>query len=331
MNLQIAYNGDFYIDPIVTSVTWSGDIKQAFRKLELSISNTENGDNPIITFEKGKPLVLSKDDKELFRGVIFSHSMELDGTMKLTAYDENIYLTKNMDTKKFVNMTASEIIGQLCSEYDILVGSIQDTGYVLPKLILRDKTLWDMMITALTETKKQTGRRFFIYSEQGKLFVKERKERVVEWVLQNGFNILGASYSESIEDLRNQVKVYSGDINKGPYDEEIEHDDQSIEKYGLMQHLETASNDQKQSQLKQLAKQLLKDLNKVSEEASIEALGHDGVISGTSVDVTEAMTGMKGAYYVVTDSHTFENNMHRMQVTLSEKEELPTLEYTEQE
>ncbi|MFS1511094.1 hypothetical protein VQL36_01460 [Chengkuizengella sp. SCS-71B] len=313
MNVEIQYNNDIYLDPIVTSITWSGDSKQAFRKLELQLSNTTNGKEPTVSIEKGKLLKFSKDSEELFRGVIFSHSIQADGNMSVTAYDENIYLTKNVDTKKFTNMTASSIIKQLCNDFGISFGSIEDTGYVFPKLIMRNKTLWDMMNTTLTETNKQIGRRFILFSKEGKLQLIERKRNVVEWSLQNGFNILNASSSESIEDVRNQVKVISGDHEDQPISTVVENQT-LINNYGLMQHIEESDVDQNSSQVQQLANQLLKDLSKVNEEAEIEALGNEEVIAGSVIHVSETMTNLTGNYHISTDTHTFQDKVHRMRL-----------------
>ncbi|NDI34575.1 XkdQ/YqbQ family protein [Chengkuizengella sediminis] len=313
MKVEVQYNNDMYLDPLVTSITWSGDSKQAFRKLELQLSNTTNGKEQTVFIEKGKLLKFSKDDEELFRGVIFSHSIQADGNMSVTAYDENIYLTKNVDTKKFTNMTASSIIKQLCNDFGISFGSIEDTGYVFPKFIMRNKTLWDMMNTALTETSKQIGRRFILFSKEGKLQLIERKKNIVEWALQNGFNILNASYAESIEDVRNQVKVISGDLEDQPIATIVE-DQSLIKNVGLMQHIEESDVDQNTSQAQQLANQMLKDLSKVSEEAEIEALGNEAVVAGSVIYVSETMTKISGDFHIVTDTHTFQDKVHRMRL-----------------
>ncbi|WP_128893602.1 XkdQ/YqbQ family protein [Longirhabdus pacifica] len=314
--LRWIYDRDIYLDPVVMSTTWSGDTKQAFRVLELKISNTEDGKTPVLNIEKGKALQFMYDDEEVFRGVIFQHHLDIDGIMRITAYDENVYLTKNMDSKKFNNKTASAIIKSLCNEFAIPIGEITDTGYVISKIILRDKTLWNMMNTALMETEKHTGKKYYIYAAQGQLNLRERKENKAEdWVLENGFNILKASHSASIEDLRNQVKVVSGDQDKNPVSKTVKNDD-AISAYGLMQHLESTDGNKSSSDVEQLAKQLLQQYDLVKEEVDVEALGAVNVTAGTTVQVKESMTQLDGAFTVITDSHTFENQTHTMRLTL---------------
>jgi len=326
---EVVYNDgnqDIYISPIVKSVTWSGDIKQAYRTIEVELSNTINGVNTAILIEQGRGLRFIYKKEQLFTGVIFGVNVDINGQMTITAYDENVYLVKNIDTRIFRKLTATAIINRLCADFGIPAGEIADTGFVIPKLILRDKTLYDMMITALTETEKHTDRRFILYSWDGKLQLKERKEQVIQWVLENGVNILDANYSQSIEDLKTQVKVIGGDPEKNPLVVTVKND--ALQKrFGIMQHLENVDKDATKSQINQLAKQLLTDLGTIADEASLECLGISNVISGKSVYVKESMTGIVGSYYVSSDSHVFENSNQTMSITLSATDDLPRLEY----
>lgn len=326
--MRLVYDGDLILDPLVQSIRWSGDVTTAVRTLEVSLKATIDGRSRVFTVEAGKELRLNDGSDELFRGVIFSHKIDADGNMSLTAYDENIYLTKNYDDSVFKNMTASGIIRQLCADFGIPVGDIDNTGFVIPRLICRDNSLWEMMTMALTITRNQTGRRFFIFSQGGRLHLKERKARVLEWVLENGTNIIGASYSQSIEDLRNQVKVIGGDREQNPLIATIK-DQALIDMFGTMQHLAYADADATQSEVDQLARELLDQLGKIADEATIEVIGLNECIAGVSVYVYESMTGIIGSYYVTSDEHTFEGGVHRMYIRLSATDDLPTMEYRE--
>jgi hypothetical protein len=330
LEINLLYDGKLLLDPIVKYVRWSGDITQASRKIDVELSNTKDGIRRLVNIEKGKELRLLKDGVELFRGVIFSDSIDSSGQMIVTAYDENIYLTKSTDTRIFRNLTAGAIVSRLCKDYGIETGTISNTGYIIPKLILRDMSLFDMMITALTVTEKQTGKRFFLCAKNGKLHLLERKTQTVKWVLENGVNIISASHSQSIEELRNQVKVIGGDEEKNPIIATVKND-ALIRKFGVMQHLENADSELKRSEIEQLAKELLKQLGAIEDDVSIEALGISDVIAGSAVYIVESMTGIGGGYYVSTDEHTFQNGSHTMSLTLSATDDLPTLEYDEPE
>ncbi len=299
---------------------------QAARRADIVINNTKDGITPLTTFEEGRELSVYDDDgTELLRGITFSQTINSRGRTQLTVYDENTYLTKNSDTRKFVNVKASDIIRRLCNDFDVPIGNISDTGYVIPKMILREMTIWEMMITALTETRKQTGRRFYVYSEGGRLHVAERKEKVAVLAIERGTNLLYASYYRSIEELRNRVKVYAGSEDGA---KSVTVRSQSlIDRYGLMQHVETIEEDATESALRQRANELLEQRGVIDDEAQVEAIGDVNVRAGMAVYVVEPMTGIVGSYYVSTDEHVFENGTHKMYLTLTATDELPTLEY----
>jgi len=295
----------------------------------VTLANTFNAEDQAVRFELGKELRFYAEIDGtltgLFRGIIFSYEIDSAGRAVLFAHDENVYLTKNSDTRKFTKMTASAIIRDLCKSYGIPTGSITDTGYVIPRAIFREAGVWAMISACLTETRKQNGRKFRVWASNGALNLTERKETVVRWMLEDGVNILNANRSQSIEETRTVVKVIGGDDEK-PISA-TEKDPAMIAKYGTMQHVERADMSLNKSQIAQLAKQRLADLAKIDEEVTVEALGITEVISGVAVYAFEGMTEIVGGYYVTADSHTFEDGAHRMEVTLSRTDDLPKLGY----
>ncbi|RCX22963.1 hypothetical protein DFP94_101552 [Fontibacillus phaseoli] len=325
--ITVLYDGKHWIEPLIKSAEWSGDVAQPHRTLTLTISNTLNGKEQAVPFEVGKEIRFYANNTGLFRGIIFEYYISDRGEAVITAHDENVYLTKNVDTRKFTKMTAGAILKEICKAFEVPVGSVANTGYVIPKMNLHGTTLWDMIVTALTETRKQNGRKFSVFSKGGLLYLRERKEEVVRWHLERGVNITGASRSLSIEDTRTAVKVEAGEEKKRST--AAAKDASMIAKYGLMQHYETASTDANKSQLDQLAKQRLKDLAKVGEEISVEALGNVEVIAGTAVYAFESMTKLAGGFYVTADKHVFEESAYRMDVTLSKTDDLPEINYEE--
>lgn len=328
MSLTLAYYvGTTYhiLNPLITSVTWSGDITQASRTCRVTLKNTINGNSKAVNVTVGNDIRFYKDGKELFRGVIFDTDVTSNGNFTFTAYDYNHYLTKNTDSQKFVKQKASAIIRSICSKYGITAGSIADTGYVIPKLILRDKTLYDMITIALTETRKKTGKVFLLTNEGGKLTLRERKNQVVQIKVSTGTNLISANYTESIEELRNSVRFTgkSGEDAKGV----TVSDTTSVKKYGLMREKQH-DGDKTDAQLKPIAAALLKELNKVERESNVESFGEPTVIAGKSVQIHDPMTGISGGFYVITDSHTFDpNGIHRMSLTVSKTLEVAELEY----
>jgi cell wall-associated NlpC family hydrolase len=87
-------------------------------------------------------------------------------------------------------------------------------------------------------------------------------------------------------------------------------------------------SDKTDAQLKPIATALLSELNKVTTESSVEAIGDVSVIAGSMVQVSEKMTGISGGFVVITDSHTFSaNGKHTMSLKVSKTLELNEIQY----
>ena len=286
------------ISQLVGSFTISGDAQQAARKLAVSMQGTTDGSTRAVVLEKGSELRVYTDlGTELFRGVIFADSMDGGGSLTVTAYDRNVYLTKNTDTRKFSKVKASQVIKTLCDAFQIPTGTIEDTGYVIPKLVFDNKTLWDMMVMSLTYTKKQTGTRFFIYSDKGKLCVGRFTQPTSRIVLEPGVNLSSVSRSTSIEDVATRVRLYGKGKKNAKIDVTVS-DDALIKKYGVLQALESPDDKTTTSAAKQKATTLLNEKKAPSDDVSIECVGVDSVVSGSAVYLVSEIVGATGGYYV---------------------------------
>lgn len=305
----------------------SGDTATAYRSCSIALNNTRDGRGKVITFAQGGEIRVSLDKRELFRGVIFESSITSSGSQSLTVHDYNAYLTRNSDTVRFTGKTASQIVAEVCKNHGIKTGAIANTKYVIPRHIIRGKTLFEIIITALTTTQKVTGKRYRVRNVAGLLELVEVTAQVKRLVLENKRNIIDASYSESIEDVKTRVKLTGGDEDKPVT---VVASSGKAANYGIMQHYEHNSDVKSAKALKSLADALLAELSKPKQEFSINALGDIDVISATTVIADEVMTGIRGTFYVSADSHKFEaSGLHTMSLTITRELELPTIVYEE--
>jgi murein DD-endopeptidase MepM/ murein hydrolase activator NlpD len=316
------------ISPLIKSVTISGDIKQAGRRCEIAFNNTLNGKTRAVIASVGMEVRVYYGNSEIFRGILFNNSIDHSGDHSITCYDYNYYLTKNTDSLTFTNVTASQIVRYICQKYGIAAGVIEDTKYVFPRLIFRNKTLYEIIITALTETEKKTGKKYGLFSIAGKLYLREFKSQVTKLIIENGRNLLTARYEESIEDTRTQVRV-TGGSEDNPVSVTVSNKT-AVDQFGIMQHYEHHDDIKDKAKLTELANKLLNDLSKTSKTIEVEALGLWSVQSGTAVYVREEMTGVQGGFYVIEDTHTVdENGNHTMSLRLSATLDLNRIDYEE--
>lgn len=299
------------ISSIVPNYTWSGDVREAARKLELDLVYGRDSFSNKYIPPLGSIIIL-RSEIELFRGIVWDVSKGTKGSAHTLCYDHAIYLTNNMSTYKFTNTSPEAMITKICGDFGISIGTLAPTGVTLSKLIVRDYTLYDMVVAALTEASKRNGKKYHLIMREGKLNTEEKGQQVLRWLITEGQNLIDASTSESLSDMRNRV-VIVGDKDQVLADIK---DDALIQQYGLLQEYKRES-DITSGEAQTMARNLLKDLAKISQSLDISAIGIDDVIAGQSIEVQETLTGIVGQYYVLTDSHKYANGVHTMSLVLS--------------
>jgi len=308
------------ISELVKSVEITGDSTRFHRTCSISLISTTDGRTPAIKLEEGSSVRFIYANKTRFYGVLFAQELDSNGDMTITAHDTNAYLAKNTDSRIFTNKKASEIISSLTKDFDVPSGSIADTGYVIPYLRLANMTIYEMILKALTLTRKQTGKRFFIgCDDNGKLTLKSGVDGD-RYLFQDGENLISASYSRSIEDTKTQVKVIGG--KKGSETVVTVKDAAKRDKYGTLQAYEEMDESATASQVKQRADTLLKEQSVVAEQLQAEVLGVPEVDVGTAVYINNEMTGIACGYYVTSITHNYAD-VHTMSLELTKTYELP--------
>lgn len=221
-----------WIEEAVTSMTWGGSKNEASRTLNMEVLKVEGKTD----FPNGSFVVVyNAADEELMRYIITKKSKTRSSTtIKYTARDIRWWLTRSKMDKKFENMTASEIFQSLCKTLGINTGTVEDTGVKFSVLHFLKKTPWDMIITALTETRKQSGKRYTTRIKNGNLELIEKLNQTAQWVIEEGVNLIDASYDESIESTYTQVKVVGKD-SKGNEISAVQKNEEAQKLYGIMQ------------------------------------------------------------------------------------------------
>lgn len=321
--ISVILNGKTDISDFIKAVNLSGDTSKFNRQLDVSIHATTDGRAPAFAFSEGDTLSFRYKNIAIFIGIIFRSDISSDGDLTLTAYDSNVYLSKSNANRTFTNRKASDIIRMIAKDFDIPLGDIADTGYVIPYLKFQNRTLYDIILTALTLTRKQTGKRFFISNKSGKLTLTAGVSSNPRYIFKDGENLISASYSRSIEDTKTQVVVIGG--AKGKETVIVAKDEEKRKKYGVMQVIEELDEKATASQVKQRAATLLKEESVVSEQFSVEVVGVPAVDVGTPVYIVNAMTKTNGAYYVTSVNHSFSVGLHTMTLELTRTYELPDI------
>jgi uncharacterized protein YrzB (UPF0473 family) len=297
---------------LVQKYVWSGDYREAARRLEVSVTTSATDTNlPTVTVDTADMLVLFGDDgNELFRGYVFKKTKSVTGNeLSLTVYDGLIYLIKSKFSKVFLGVTAEQVAAATCSELGVPAGDFAKTGIPqsFPHLA---KSGYEAIMTAYTTAGKQNGKVYMPRMSAGKLNVIEKGTVVAKRLVLQTEHITDSTYTEDIENMVNAVQITDENGNRLGT---IRNEDW-VQAYGLLQ--DVYQREQGKDAVT-MARAMLKDLNR---ESIVELIGGPDtydMIAGNAVQIKESFTGLTGLFYIDADTHTFQNGQHTISLTLN--------------
>ncbi|WP_195985384.1 hypothetical protein [Clostridium sp. D33t1_170424_F3] len=300
---------------LVSSVKWSGRKGSAARSLSVTFidddgyGHTRTG----LDVEQGHQCIFYWNGVELFRGLFMQQEQSRAKTMTATAYDNGIYLANNKDTFNYTSATASAIFADCCKRFGIPYGAVADTSYQIPELTKPRTTAWDTICDALSLTYKAAGIRYYPLCVGDEMRLLERRENILQWVIETGVNLEEYRLTKSIEKVKTRIKLLSkeGEVLAQAVDSALE------KKVGVFQDVETADEEMNTAQLNELVKTTLEENNKPERALTVNALGLTDVVTGVGVFIIIKELGISKTYYVEEDAHSFQGEYHSMNLKLS--------------
>lgn len=305
---------------LVKSVRWSGRKGSSARTITVAMIDDDGYRHARsgIDVADGNQCVFLVDGKERFRGILMNQNQGDNKQLKFKAYDNGIYLANNKDTFVYKNKTADQVFSDVCSRFDIPTGEVAKCSYKIPEFTKSKTTGQDAVLDALSLDYKATGTRHFISSDKGKLSLLQRKDQVISFVVDGDANLYGYSYTKSIESIKTRVKMISKEGTTL-----AEKSNSSLEqKIGIFQEIQQPDESLTKAQVKDLVGSVLDTLDDPEETLTLNILGDPDVISGKAILVKIPHLDISRAYYVDSDDHTFEDNMHTMSLTLTTAAEI---------
>ncbi|MBS4960833.1 MAG: hypothetical protein KHZ62_08465 [Clostridiales bacterium] len=303
--------GVFDATTFADQISISGDYQSISRVLEFGLlTNSVDRAIPMIDCSLGAKVVLSLDGAVLFRGKIFTRTRKAgESLVSITAIDDGIRLNRNQGAYKVENMTPEAMVRRICADYGFTPGEIAETGVKLNRKFLC-VSLKDMIQTLYTKASEQTGKKYVVRFDDGKLCVVERSRNVV-CTLTGDYNLQSASMTESAENMTNQVVIYDQGANQI---QKPLKNQENIDIFGVLQSAVSQGDDAVKT-----AEQMLKD-GDVSQKITVTNFGDARCVTGNSVIVHEPVTGVDGLFYIDNDVHTWSNGIYTNQLTLNFKE-----------
>ena len=294
---------------VLENVTWETERKGVPGKLTFKCLFDENN-----IFEEGDLVTVRYKGNKIFYGFIFSMSRDKNNIISVVAYDQLKYL-KNKDVFRYENKKASEVIKVLAEDFKLQIGDIEDTGFIIPKRLEDNVSLFDIILTALGITLQNTKKMYVLYDDFGKLTLKDVEKMKLNILIDDGTSE-NFSYKSSIENSANQIKLVKSNEKAGKREIYIAKDSSNIKKWGVLQHFDKLG-EKENGEMK--ADALLKLYNRKFKTLIMKnVFGDTRVRAGSSVVVNLDLGDIKLKNYMLVEKvkHVFKFQEHFMDLTL---------------
>lgn len=307
----IIQNGSTIYFPVVKDgMTWETSKDGVPGKLEFVIIKDQD-----INFQEGNSVRLKVDGEEVFYGFVFKKNRDKEHHIKTTCYDQLRYL-KNKDTYVYENKTASEFIKMIAGDFNLNIGTIEDTGFKIQSRVEDNKTLFDMIYNALDITLTNRKKMYVLYDDFGKLTLKNIESMKLDFMIddETGENF---DYTSSIDgDTYNKIKLIYENKETGKREVYISQDSGNINKWGVLQYFDTI---EEQTNGKVKADALLSLYNKKTRNLTFKNVFGNPKIRGGNAIIVKMNLGdiiLQNYMIVKTIKHTFKDDEHFMDLKL---------------
>ena len=308
--VQIMNNNSMFFPVVEEDIQWLTERKNAPGKLTFKVYREQ-----ALKLEEGSPVKFLVNGQKIFYGYLFKTQGGEDRIVTVTCYDQTRYM-KNKDTYVFKACKASDVIAMVCDDYGIRYEHIADTQYTIASRTEDNKTLFDIIQTALEITTSNTGKMFVLYDDAGRICLKPIQDMSVNIIIDAA---TGESYdfSSSIDDeTYNRVKLVYEDSKTKEREIFIAEDQDTQKNWGTLQYFEKISDTQN---AQNKANMLLNLYNRKTKKLTVKGCFGDLRVRGGSMVVVSLNFGdtvISNWMIVNKCTHIFKQNEHRMDLVL---------------
>lgn len=317
------------ITAVCGDITLEGDVRGASRKLSFQVvrdkmdyflsrvGSLERGDAVLVS-DSGVPDVrdavfyglvwrVSEDDSEVHKSVV--------------CYDNMRFLmTSDCVTNVWTDVTAKEVTETVCKELGVTMGKVPDVD-VKVNVNARDRTGYEAIMIAWTETRKKTEKFYYPRMVGYKLYVIEKGEMLEGHDLKYQSEPLPGRLTRVSREEDSAGVVSCIFERNGAGTASFKESDKALaHRYGYIVGVNDVGQSAKQSDVK-----VLNDGKKTVE---VSAIGDWAVQTGWSVRlISNVLTANQ--LYVERDLHRYSNGLHTMDLTLSYENSMDEIENKE--
>ena len=300
----------YNITNAVSRIVWKGSASEAARSVDFDYINAPYDNTVNLPSISTGDYISLEDSKEgeIFFGQIFGiEKSSQTGTISFTAYDMMKHLLESTGQYNFKNLTPEAIVDQVCADIQVPIRHLHPTGVNISSMICDKMKMYDIVMAAYTRAHRITGDKYFAMIYKRGLGVYKTEWAVKGFTLSENSNIFASSISETMDEIKNKILIFD---DKGKQIGEVK-DDESLKKFGVFQEIYSKEEGVDATTG---AKNLLRV--KPTQAIKISAIGDINCLSCYFVQVKDTATGLSGKYWISSDSHTFENGIHKMELEL---------------
>lgn len=304
------------VAPCVTTVSYTTERTGTPGKLTFTL--LKSGD---INFLEGDIVRFTVYNTLVFYGWVFTKSKDRWGVIDVTCYDRIRYL-KNNASYTFYDQTAAQIITQICGDLQLDVGTLADTGYVIPSLIEDNQPCIDIIQEALNQTLLNTGTIYVLYDDGNGICLQEAAAMQSNVVIGDKSLLTDYTYKTDIDSQTyNSVKLARPNESTGMADVVTVQDSANIGQWGLLQLYQQVDGTLNTAQMTAQAQTTLTFYNRRMRTLKVEALGVVGLRAGQMIRMVVSELGDMALNQLVMlekVSHTWESDVHTMELETME-------------
>ena len=286
MEVLVESQGYIYdISEMCKGISWTETLNEGASSLDLSYISDglilQNGD------------VVRLTDNNQADGIFFGAVYKVSGDsssgsgrqiITIKAYDQ-LRRAKNKDIIVLENGTLKNLVENMCTFQTMTPGTIENPGFIIPTIADYEKSWFDHIAQAVSDTLIGTQEHYCLRDEYGKVCLWNMRNLQLPLVLGDDSLCTGYNWEKSIDDeYYNQIKVVWKNENTGQIDVGAAHDQEAVNRYGLLQYLESSpSGVDNAAKAQERANNLLKLYNHEKETLKLECLGDLRVRAGNSI------------------------------------------------
>lgn len=298
--------GGMDMTQLAVQVSASGSKGECARTLTASIAQSPTDPNvPVVNIKNGDTVQFDSDGHSFFGTVVSLSRSTASAKVDITAKDGGVRIKNNKISYKIKNQSPEVAAALLCAEYGVPAGSFAPTGYRFSRNYV-GVSLYDAIMTGYTLAAAESGKKYYMHFNGSSICVSERGTEIAANIAA-GSNLMEASYSESIENMVNQVDIYDED---GKLLRSVTGD----LSYGVIGREYMALSGDEDAVAK--AEEMIRSRG-VTRKGTVQNLGNPLCVTGRAVLIQESFTGLYGLFYIDSDTHTWKNGVYTNKLVLA--------------